>query len=426
MKRFAFFCILLFISAKIISVENRKILLNSNWKFILSDKPEYQKSEFNDADWRTLDLPHDWSIEGKPEKANPTSGAGGYFPAGTGWYRKHLNVPADWAGKRISLYFEGVYMNATVFVNGVESASHPYGYTSFQVDVTDKLTFGKENTVAVRVDNSQQLNCRWYSGSGIYRHVWLNITNPVHVDYWGVAVTTPEVSSEKATVLITTKVKNETAQSQKISLKTTLKGIPNAVNVQPETEIPAFSEAVFSQTIIVEQPALWSPEKPDLYQAMVEIKQGKTTLDKMTQSFGIRTIEYSSEKGFLLNGKQIKLNGGCVHHDHGCLGAASYDRAEERKVELLKAAGFNAVRTSHNPPAEAFLDACDRLGYFAYHFQGIIRICCWSHIGGCTHVYFRNCSGSQSRTLGFVQSVCHNFWYCAGLYFRFSADGFGR
>ncbi len=337
-------------------------LFDSGWKFILSDKPEYQKSDFNDTDWRTLDLPHDWSIEGKPEKANPTSGAGGYFPAGTGWYRKHLNVPTDWAGKRISLCFEGVYMNATVFVNGVEAASHPYGYTSFQVDVTDKLTFGNENTVAVRVDNSQQLNCRWYSGSGIYRHVWLNVTNPVHVDHWGVTVTTPEVSNEKATVLIKTKVKNETAQSQKISLRTTLKGIPNAVSVQPETEIPAFGETVISQTIIVEHPALWSPEKPDLYQAMVEIKQGKTTLDKMTQSFGIRTIEYSSEKGFLLNGKSIKLNGGCLHHDHGCLGAASYDRAEERKVELLKAAGFNAVRTSHNPPAEAFLDACDRLG----------------------------------------------------------------
>ena len=346
------------------TITEGKQLFDYNWKFSLSDNVVYSRVDCNDADWRQLDLPHDWSIEGKTDINNPMKGAGGYFPAGIGWYRKTFNVPANWQGKRISVYFEGVYMNSEVFVNGKSVGIHPYGYTSFNYDVTPFLTFGKKNVIAVRVDNSQQINCRWYSGSGIYRHVWLNVTEPVHVAHWGVAITTPQVSDASATVQVKTRMKNDTNESQRIVLSTSLKGKNNskAGSQQLEIEIPANSEKELTQLIVVSKPKLWSPETPYLYQAVIQIKKGNKLIDSYSNEFGIRTIDYSAERGFMLNGKVIKLNGGCVHHDNGCLGAAAYDRAEFRRVELLKSAGFNTVRTSHNPPSEAFLKACDQLG----------------------------------------------------------------
>lgn len=346
------------------TITERKQLFDANWKFSLSDNVAYSKVDCNDADWRKLDLPHDWSIEGKTDINNAMKGAGGYFPAGTGWYRKTFNVPANWQGKRVSVSFEGVYMNSEVFVNGKSVGVHPYGYTSFNYDLTPFLDFGKENVIAVRVDNSQQINCRWYSGSGIYRHVWLNVTEPVHVAHWGVAITTPQVSDASATVQVKTRIANETNQVQRIVLSTNLKGKnkPKVGSQQTEIEIPANSEKQLTQLIVVSKPKLWSPETPYVYQAVIQIKQGNKLIDSYKNEFGIRSIAYSAEKGFMLNGKTIKLNGGCVHHDNGCLGAAAYDRAEFRKVELLKAAGFNIVRTSHNPPSEAFLKACDQLG----------------------------------------------------------------
>lgn len=342
----------------------RKQLFDSDWKFNLGDTPEASAFSFNDSGWRSLDLPHDWSIEGNINLNNAMKGAGGYFPDGIGWYRKTFNVPENLKGKVVSVYFEGVYMNAEVFINGKSLGVHPYGYTSFNYDLTPFIQFGKQNTIAVRVDNSQQINCRWYSGSGIYRHVWLQVTEPVHVAHWGVAITTTQVLDEKASVQVKTRIKNETNQMQRIVLLTNLKGNNNskAGSQQTETEIPANGEKELTQLISVSKPKLWSPGTPDLYQAVVQIKRAGKTIDTFNEEFGIRTIDYSAEKGFRLNGKTIKLNGGCVHHDNGCLGAAAYDRAEFRKVELLKTAGFNTVRTSHNPPSEAFLKACDQLG----------------------------------------------------------------
>ena len=337
----------------------RSVLFDAGWKFTLQDQPGFAAPDFNDSTWRKLDLPHDWSIEGKTDINNPMKGAGGYFPAGIGWYRKAFYVPANWQKKRVAICFEGVYMNSEVFVNGKSVGVHPYGYTSFTYDISSFLLPGN-NTIAVLVDNSQQINCRWYSGSGIYRHVWLNVTNPVHIEEWGVAITTSEISDKKAVVEVNATIKNETTSSQIAVLNFQIKGLKS--NSNSVVEIPAFGTKVITQKISVENPTLWSPENPYLYQVVVEIKRAGTTLDKVTQAFGIRTIEYSAKKGFLLNGKPIKLNGGCVHHDNGCLGAAAYDRAEFRKVELLKAAGFNAVRTSHNPPSVAFLNACDQLG----------------------------------------------------------------
>jgi beta-galactosidase len=347
-----------------LSNTERKQLFDYDWKFFLGDIPEAQTSNFDDENWRKLDLPHDWSIEGQVDANNPTGCAGGYFPAGMGWYRKTFEVPTEWTEKRVSVYFEGVYMNSEVFINGKSLGVWPYGYTSFNYDLTPYLEFGKENLIAVKVDNAQHLNSRWYSGSGIYRHVWLNVTDPIHVAHWGVSITTPEVTSKKAAVQIKTLIKNETNANQQIVVETQLldKNSKKAGSAQLKIELTANGEKEVVQIINVLKPLLWTPETPDLYQANIQVKNGKKVVDNTTNTFGIRTIEFSAGNGFLLNGKPVLLNGGCVHHDNGCLGAAAFDRAEIRKVELLKAAGFNAVRTSHNPPSEAFLDACDRLG----------------------------------------------------------------
>jgi beta-galactosidase len=353
-------------SLKAISKDDpqRKQLFDSNWKFYLGDAPAAKSIGYDDKNWRILDLPHDWSIEGVVDVKNPSGNDGGYFPAGIGWYRKTFNAPSSWKGKCVSIYFEGVYMNSEVFINGKSLGIHPYGYTTFSYDLTSDINLGKDNLLSVKVDNSQQKNCRWYSGSGIYRHVWIVVTDPVHVPLWGVSITTPDISAEKASVLVKTKVKNETAVPQNITINTVLTGdnSKNAGDKKSNLLIQANSEQEVEQTIQVADPLLWSPEKPQLYKAQIQIIKSNTIVDEVNTSFGIRSIKYSAEIGFQLNGKSIEFNGGCVHHDNGCLGTAAFDRAEERRVELLKAGGFNSVRTSHNPPSEAFLNACDKLG----------------------------------------------------------------
>jgi beta-galactosidase len=342
----------------------RKQLFDFDWKFYLGETTNASDVGFNDKTWRKLDLPHDWSIEGTLDLNNPMGNDGGYFPAGIGWYRKTFTVPASWNGKQVSIYFEGVYMNSEVFINGKSLGIHPYGYTSFGYDLTPYLNIGSENTLSVKVDNSQQKNSRWYSGSGIYRHVWMIVTNPIHVAQWGVTVTTPTVTPDHATVQIKTRIQNETNIPQSITVKTLVVGANAKKSGYHETTliISANSEQEVEQAVQVLNPLLWTLETPQLYQAQVQLLKGKQVVDDTKTGFGIRSIKFTTEKGFQLNGKTVKLNGGCVHHDNGCLGAAAFDRAEERRVELLKSAGFNAIRTSHNPPSEAFLDACDRLG----------------------------------------------------------------
>jgi beta-galactosidase len=342
----------------------RKLLFDYNWKFKLGDDTLARLRDFSDTSWRNLDLPHDWSIEGKISPKNPTGGAGGYFPAGIGWYRKTFKAPGEWKGKSVSVYFEGVYMNSEVFINGKSLGVRPYGYSSFSYDLSPYLDFNNENVIAVRVDNSQQINSRWYSGSGIYRHVWMNVVNPLHVADWGIAVTTPEISSKQASVQVKATIKNETDFSQSIAVSTRLLsgGGKDAGNNIIKLALPAHSEKEVIQTIKVSNPLLWTPESPNLYRARVQVLKGNDIIDETKTAFGIRSLKFTADHGFQLNGKTVKISGGCVHHDNGCLGAAAFDRAEERKVELLKAAGFNAVRTSHNPPSEAFLNACDSLG----------------------------------------------------------------
>ncbi|WP_295673773.1 glycoside hydrolase family 2 TIM barrel-domain containing protein, partial [uncultured Mucilaginibacter sp.] len=343
---------------------DQKQLFDYSWKFYLGDTALAKSKDFNDMSWRSIDLPHDWSIEGKISPGNSTGGEGGYFPAGVGWYRKSFKAPGEWKCKKVSIYFEGVYMNSEVFINGKSLGTYPYGYSSFSYDLSPYLDFNSENVIAVRVDNSQQLNSRWYSGSGIYRHVWMITTNAVHVADLGVSITTPDVSPKKATVQIKTIIKNETGSAQSVLISTRLAdgNSKNGGHSQIKIELAANSEKEIAQTITVTDPLLWTPEIPHLYNARIQLLQNKNVVDETSTNFGIRSIKFTPENGFQLNAKVVKLNGGCMHHDNGCLGAAAFDRAEERKVELLKEAGFNAVRTSHNPPSEAFLNACDRLG----------------------------------------------------------------
>jgi beta-galactosidase len=344
---------------------SRQVLdADSGWRFLLGDPSGAEARQFADGSWRTVNLPHDWSIEGVPDKDNPSAAGGGFYPGGTGWYRKTFSAPKEWKGKRVSVEFDGVYKDATVYLNGSKLGTHPYGYTSFSFDLTPGLDFSGPNVLAVRVDNSAQPNSRWYSGSGIYRHVRVVVTDPTHVAQWGVFVTTPEVSDSAAKVSLRTLVVNDSAEPAKVTVKTMLADRmgKQAGSAQSDVTMAPGKDIEASQEIAVANPALWSPESPALYRATTQVLKNGKVVDEVVTPFGIRSLSWSAEKGLVLNGKTIKLTGGSVHHDNGPLGAAAFDRAEERKVELLKAAGHNAVRTAHNPPSSAFLDACDRLG----------------------------------------------------------------
>jgi len=352
------------LSAANVNPPRQELEADAGWKFFLGDPSGAEAPSFPDSSWRAVDLPHDWSIESKPDKDDPSAAGGGFFAGGTGWYRKTFRVPANWTGKRVSVEFDGVYRDSTVYLNGRRLGVHPYGYTSFRFDLTPELNYSGVNVLAVRVDNSAQPNSRWYSGSGIYRHVRVVVTDPTHVAHWGVFVTTPEATSSSAKVSIRTRVANESSSVGGVTVESRLldtqgNRIGSALS---KLRIGPGKEEEAPQEIAVTNPALWSPESPTLYRAVSTIRSDGKVTDQVTTPFGIRSLAWSAEKGLLLNGKPVKLTGGSVHHDNGPLGAAAFDRAEERKVELLKAAGMNAVRTAHNPPSPAFLDACDRLG----------------------------------------------------------------
>ena len=341
----------------------RKQLFNDGWKFWLGDEATASTVGFDDASWRTLTLPHDWSIEHDFDVKYPSGNDGGYVMAGIGWYRKSFLVPSNMVGKRLSLYFEGVYMNSEVFVNGQSVGKRPYGYSSFAYDITPYIKVGEQNVVAVRVDNSKQRNCRWYTGAGIYRHVWLVTTEALHVAHWGTYITTPEVTKELAKVQVAVQVKNETEADKKavVSVSLQRKGVEVAKGSLP-VSVASLKEKKAILSLDVKNPELWSPDTPSLYEAQVTVEADGQVMDRVSEPFGIRMFTYSATDGFRLNGQPVLLNGGCAHHDNGVLGAKSFDAAEARKVRLMKEAGFNAVRTSHNLPSEAFLHECDRQG----------------------------------------------------------------
>lgn len=348
---------------------------DSGWKFNRGDVSGAEVASFDDSQWRVLDLPHDWSIEDLPavegkkqigpfSEDSPGKGATGHVVGGIGWYRKTFTLDKSDEGKKVQILFDGVYMNSEVWINGQSLGIHPYGYTPFYYDLTKFLNpSGEKNTLAVKVNNNGK-NSRWYSGSGIYRHVVLQVTDQVHIPIWGISVVTPEVNKEKATVKFNIKIANEEKKTGKLQITTRLVSPTSQANVEAKTTIDPFSGelADAEQIFELKNPALWSLDSPQLYQAVTEVSFDGKVVDQQTTTFGIRSIEFSAEKGFLLNGEKVLLKGGCMHHDNGPLGSATIDRAEERRVELMKKFGFNAIRTSHNPPSCQFLDACDRLG----------------------------------------------------------------
>lgn len=332
---------------------------NKDWKFFLGDEPGAKSPAFIDTKWRKLTLPHDWSIEGKFDEKNPAKPEGGGLPTGIGWYRKEFTAPANFASRLITIEFDGVYKNSEVWVNGKYLGKRPYGYASFSYEISKFLKAGK-NIIAVKVDNSAQPDSRWYSGSGIYRNVWLTSTAKVAVAKWGTFVT----ADQSGRVEFQAQIQNKTLKMQTVVITNSVftasgKLIANAIqqNVKIDT-----SGLEIDRVFDIKDPVLWSIENPYQYTLVTKIVQKGKILDSYETKFGIRSFNFDVEKGFSLNGKPMKLLGVCLHHDLGALGAAVNVRAMERQLEIMKEMGVNAIRTAHNPPAPEFLDLCDKMG----------------------------------------------------------------
>ena len=335
------------------SAQTQRQLFDDGWQFT------------HDGKTISVDLPHDWAIAYAPDPATGASGTdGGWYPGGKGKYRKMFATPK---GDVVKLHFEGVYQKAEVFINGQKAGQHAYGYTPFTVDITPflkvkglkgkkvkKASLDELNEVVVKIDNSEQPNCRWYTGSGIYRHVWLESMPALHIAENGVFVTTPEVSADKAVVKVDVTVQNESNYDRDAMV---------AIGVgQMMVSLPAHQQKTVSTSFIVRNPCLWSPDDPCRYEVKAELKENGNVIHQQSVNYGVRSFSYDAEKGFVLNGKPLLINGACVHHDDGVLGAMAFDAAEIRKVRQMKEAGFNLIRTSHNPTTRAFLDACDSIG----------------------------------------------------------------
>ncbi|UII33036.1 DUF4982 domain-containing protein [Fulvivirga ulvae] len=338
---------------------------NDSWHFTLADSAmDASTIGYDHTSWRKLYVPHDWSIEGEFSREHPATEGGGALPGGIGWYRKVFKLDEATKGKKVYLRFDGIYMNSEVWINGHYLGKRPFGYISFEYDLTPHLNYGEEpNTVAVKVDNSKQPNSRWYSGSGIYRNTWLVITNPIHVSQWGTYVKVPEITKERALVKVQTTVLNTTGEPAKASVHTSIKDKDNKIVAEASSPLElSESEAVLDQEIIISTPELWSLNDPNLYTILTEISLNGEKVDTYTTPLGIRSFSFDQHKGFALNGEQVKIKGVCLHHDLGCLGTAVNTRAIERQLEIMKEMGVNAIRTSHNPPTPELLDLCDQMG----------------------------------------------------------------
>jgi beta-galactosidase len=347
-----------------------QISMDQDWLFTTENPSGAEAPEFNDATWRKLDVPHDWSFEGPFDEKNPAGGAGGFLPTGIGWYRKHFTLPVRYAGKRVFIEFDGIMANSDVWINGVHLGNRPYGYVSFLYELTDQVSFGnyKTNVLAVRADNSAQPASRWYAGAGIYRHVRLTMTDPFHITHWATFVSTPQVSSNKALIHVQSAVTNQSRMHSDISVHWTVLSSTGSSILEVDSEpkrVSSFGSAEFQREFEIRNPKLWNLDHPSLYSLETEIRfsPGGSPIDQETTVFGIRDAHFESATGFWLNGQNIKIKGVCLHHDAGALGAAVPLRAWERRLEILKSLGCNAIRTAHNPPAPEFLGLCDRMGF---------------------------------------------------------------
>jgi len=342
----------------------QRISFDQNWAFHLGDKDGAQALDFDVSAWSPVHTPHDWSISGPFDPEAPSGGGGGYLPGGIGWYQKTISLDEADLERWTAVEFDGVYKNCDAWINGQHLGFHPYGYTSFSYDLSPYLRAG-ENVLALRVDNSQQPDARWYSGSGIYRHTWLVMTDPLHVAHWGTTVTAPFVSDELAQVCVRTRLRNAGAQERLCRLRTSIKDAAGQEVAFDETRHPiaAGQEYETVKFIKVRQPRRWDVDQPYLYTVHSEVYEGEAVVDAYDTPFGNRTIKFHADRGFLINGRQVKINGVCLHHDCGCVGAAVPERVWERRLEILQAMGCNGIRTSHYPPAPEFLDLCDRMGF---------------------------------------------------------------
>lgn len=337
---------------------------NFDWCFMLGDKPQYATVEFNDANWRQLHLPHDWSIEGEFNRMNPSTPAGGALPGGIGWYRKTFTSP-NLDGKVVHIEFDGIFMNSTVYVNGEKVGFRPYGYSSLSYDITKYLKpEGEENVIAVRCDNREQPNSRWYAGCGIYRNVRLVTTSEVYVDYSGTYVTTPEISEEQATVNVAVAINNDSDTAQTITLRNIILDMDGNKEAEASKEqaIEAGQSVELSMALKLSRPDLWDVDHPYLYTVKSVVEVNGEVVDEYDTRFGVRSFEFKADSGFWLNGRELKLKGVCMHHDLGALGSAVHRRALERQLDILESFGVNAIRTAHNPPAPELLDLCDERG----------------------------------------------------------------
>ncbi|WP_283686321.1 glycoside hydrolase family 2 TIM barrel-domain containing protein [Dysgonomonas sp. Marseille-Q5470] len=360
---FLFICTVLFSCSSSKKVREN-VDFTEGWKFYLGDDSIAYNTQYDDAKWRILDLPHDWSIEADFSLKNPATPGGGALPGGIGWYRKDFVVDKSDKGKNVYIDFDGIYWNSKVWINGHLLGERPNGYISFRYDLTPYIKVGESNVIAVRVDNSKQPNSRWYSGSGIYRNVRLVTTNALHVDLWGTYVTTPTVTKDNAEIKIETNIKNSSDLSQTFELYSILidKDGKEIAGINNSESVGIGENISMNQSLKVSNPILWSIDNPYLYKIVTRIEQNGKVVDEYETPLGIRYFSFDPNKGFFLNGESIKIKGVCNHHDLGFLGAAVNTRAIERQLEILKEMGCNGIRTSHNPPAPELLDLCDKMG----------------------------------------------------------------
>lgn len=341
-----------------------RLTWNSGWSFLLGDPVDGPAMQVDSSAWKPVTLPHDWSIALPVDERAPAGGHGGFFPTGTGWYRREFTAPESWRGRVVELELEGLGMQGEVWINGRSVGRQVYGYLPLRANLTPHLNLGGRNVVAVRIDNSAQPSARWYTGSGLLRPAWLLVTAPVRVAPDGVWVTTDELGSDVAKLTVETTLANDSDEAAAVAVQHFVLS-PDGKRrelARQEVVVAPHGTNPVRQSFTIQFPKLWAPEHPALYRLVTRVLAAGKPLDEVTTVFGVRTVQVSAERGFELNGRPIELNGGNVHHDTGPLGGAAFARAEERKAELLKAAGFNAVRTAHNPPSRAFLEACDRLG----------------------------------------------------------------
>jgi beta-galactosidase len=381
-----------------VTVSGRTVLsFDADWRFLKADATNAESIQFDDSTWRRLDVPHDWSIEGPFEQTNKAGGAGAFLPSGVAWYRKHFTLPKGDSNVCVSVEFDGVMANSDVWINGFHLGHRPYGYVSFSYELKGHLNPGGDNVLAVRADTSEQPASRWGAGAGIYRHVRLVMTGPVHIAQWGQFVSTPEVSEKHATVEVVINVTSESKLPPQMTVRSEVLSPTGKIVGTAETAAVVANAygAEFGHGITVTNPRLWDLADGQLYRVVSEVRAGGKTLDAQTNAFGIRDFHFDAATGFWLNGKNFKIKGVCLHADGSAFGAAVPLSVWEERLKTLRTLGVNAIRTAHNPPAQEFLDLCDRMGFLVMDefFD------CWT-VGKNSydyHLYFKDWSQRDER-----------------------------